>query len=390
MPQPTYGDYLLDLVLTDLDSLVTSTVYPGISDHDIVSSTLNVSVPQPVRVTRWCWNYAQGNTRALKSHLRDVDWHEVLRIDASANALDVTRRFTSYVLQTCARFIPYSRKVIEKGAHPWLDDQCRRSLADKHAAFGSPDYLEKCQACSSAISKAYSNHQARIRRKLASRSTDSKLWWKLSRSLMFNSKGGSSIPPLKSGAEWVLSSDGKAELLADTFVKKWNLIPRVGASDLSSLLPLFRVDRSFVAIRVRDVKRVLLELDDSTATGPDLLPTRILRMLADALAIPVTLLCRFIFNSASWPWRVHWIVPIYKRLSPSQPGNYRGVHLTPALSKVAERVLDKRVRDFFEYGDGWGDSQFAYRSDHSFSDVLALLVALWICALDRGQKVSMF
>ena len=43
VPQPTHGDYLLDLVLTDLDSLVTSTVHPGISDHDIVSSTLNVS-----------------------------------------------------------------------------------------------------------------------------------------------------------------------------------------------------------------------------------------------------------------------------------------------------------------------------------------------------------
>ena len=207
---------------------------------------------------------------------------------------------------------------------------------------------------------------------------------------MFNSKGGSSIPPLKSGAEWVLSSDGKAELLADTFVKKWDLIPQVGASDFSSIILFFRVDRSFVAIRVRNVKRVLLELDDSTATGPDLLPTRILRMLADALASPVTLLCTIIIKSASWPWRVHWIVPIYKRLSPSQPGNYRGVHLTPALSKVAERVLGKRVRDFFEHGDVWGDSQFAYRKDHSFSDVLALLVALWIRALDRGQKVGMF
>ena len=46
----------------------------------------------------------------------------------------------------------------------------------------------------------------------------------------------------------------------------------------------------FVPVRCRMVRRLLAELSEDLATGPDGLPARILRNLADELALPVAIL----------------------------------------------------------------------------------------------------
>ena len=38
-------------------------------------------------------------------------------------------------------------------------------------------------------------------------------------------------------------------------------------------------------------------------------------------------------------WKIRWICAIFKRGSVADPENYRGVHLTSQIWKVAERVL---------------------------------------------------
>ena len=67
-------------------------------------------------------------------------------------------------------------------------------------------------------------------------------------------------------------------------------------------------------------------LDESSGTGPDLLPARILKTGARELAIPIMMLASLIDNSGDWPerWREYWLVPTYKRAAVFEPGNYRG------------------------------------------------------------------
>ena len=61
------------------------------------------------------------------------------------------------------------------------------------------------------------------------------------------------------------------------------------------------------------------------------------------------------------PMEDHWIIPIYKRNSPSLATNYRGVHLTAILSKIAEKMIGGPVMKFLDDSGIWGDSQFAFR-----------------------------
>ena len=84
-------------------------------------------------------------------------------------------------------------------------------------------------------------------------------------------------------------------------------------------------------------------MDENSATGPDGLPSMVLKMCAKELALPVTKLLNMMLRQGRWPksWRILWMLPLHKRKTRSVPTNYRGIHLTNQLSKVVERFLGK-------------------------------------------------
>ena len=95
---------------------------------------------------------------------------------------------------------------------------------------------------------------------------------------------------------------------------------------------------------------MLKALRQHQATGPDGLSAQMLKRLADALALPLAILIRRIFYEASWPeqWRLHHIMPLFKRGSAFLPGQYRGIHLSSILVKTVERVIGSQLVTFLE------------------------------------------
>ena len=94
-------------------------------------------------------------------------------------------------------------------------------------------------------------------------------------------------------------------------------------------------------IRRRWVLKILSQLDEKGATGPDQLPAIILKQCRQELVGPITLLVRQMIATGAWPagWRAHWTIPLFKKGGSFDANNYRGVHQTPAISKVVERSL---------------------------------------------------
>ena len=97
----------------------------------------------------------------------------------------------------------------------------------------------------------------------------------------------------------------------------------------------------FLRLRTRTVKKLLKALDESSCTGPDLLPARVLKKCADVLALPIMFMTCTLLREGRWPacWRNHWVHSIYKKGIKAEAKNYRGVHLTAQLSKVVERAV---------------------------------------------------
>ena len=208
-------------------------------------------------------------------------------------------------------------------------------------------------------------------------------------------KGGksSSIPPLQSKTGcWMLSPSQKAGLLAETYANKFRL-PIEKPNQYSDRIFASQICMSgFLPFRRRHAQQILSSLREDSATGPDLLPTRVLTRCARSLALPVCMIVRMIVASGCWPriWQVHWLFPLYKKHARHDASNYRGIHLTPQLSKVVERMIGVHLLPFLEKSGVYGPSQFAYRIGHGYRDALAYVTFNWVWALGLGKRVAVY
>ena len=108
-------------------------------------------------------------------------------------------------------------------------------------------------------------------------------------------------------------------------------------------------------------REYLHALASNSATGPDDIPAKFLKECADQLAVPFAKLSARILESGIWPdiWRLHRVVPLYKRGASSDVMNYRGVHLTSHISKVIERILKHCMEPVLYRPCFMGSNQFA-------------------------------
>ena len=157
-----------------------------------------------------------------------------------------------------------------------------------------------------------------------------------------------------------MDAESKADLLLRTFTSKFSLIPEE-LNEYSHIEPSAHRTADFLPIRARHTKDAMKNLNEDSGTGPDKVSAKILKHCCSSLATPVAMLARIIVKQGAWPsaWEAHWIVPLFQKKAVFDPKNYRGVHLTPQLSKVVERLLGRFLLPFFEATEAYGPNQFA-------------------------------
>ena len=194
---------------------------------------------------------------------------------------------------------------------------------------------------------------------------------------------------MKDGETWIKDPDAKANLFAKIFDKKAELPPEeidcpyFGMPDMEF--------EDFVALRSRTMFKLLSKLDVSKATGPDCISAEMLKHLAKELSVPLSIICRRLFKEACWPsaWKLHHICPLYKRGLPFLGGNYRGIHLTSILSKIAEKFIGGPLMQYLQKGK-FGKNQWAFTPGLSSRDLVTALILSWILCICLGEKVAAY
>ncbi len=389
---PTRGDHLLDLVLSDFGSGIRTKITPGIHDNDHrgVLASVKLSVPAAEPVRRKVYDFQRADWKRLQRALRDEDWTLFFQ---DKNADDAADQLTGKILENVESCIP-SRWIDDKAyAHPWMNSACQEALRRKHEAMGTVEFEAKRDECTKTFLDTYQTYLGKVRGKLQSMSSSSRGWWKLSDSLLTKANGQENIPPLKRpDASWAKNASEKAAELARVFRDK-SVLPDPATNEYTPLQePCDARMGPFLRVRPRTVRRILKELDETSGTGPDLLPARILKKCSAELTWPITLLTRKLLHEGRWPncWRTHWVQSIFKKGSKAEAKNYRGVHLTPQLSKVVERTVGTLLVPWLESQGAFGPNQYAYSKGRGYKDVLAINVCSWILSLERGLLVGLY
>ena len=386
--EPTRLDYLLDLVITDVDGIKTK-VLPCIADHRAILVTLTQKVPVTEVIQRRVWSFNKADWDGLRWRLRSTRWDELSRISPDEGA----ELLTKTILDAALAFIPQRTLRERKSTHPWLNDEVLSLVKAKHESIGTDIELAARDACSNGIVAAFLKYVQDEKDLLLQLRRASKGWWTKTRRLLQHKGVSSSIPALKDESKhWILDPVGKANVFVATFSKKCKL----GGAEVNYYTEIdttpFKKQSFLKHCTQSDAEAQMKTLREDSGTGPDALPARILKQCAAALAEPVRILVGRIMDTGTWPrlWLEHWIVPLHKKKGVFDPNNYRGVHLTSQLSKVIERLVKSMLLPFVERTLACGPNQFAYTRGRGARDVLALLMMVWLQALAEGMKIAVY
>ena len=142
-----------------------------------------------------------------------------------------------------------------------------------------------------------------------------------------------------------------------------------------------------------DVTKKLKDLNPSKSCGPDAMHPRLLKELAEAVCVPLTVIFNKSLSLGKLPsvWKEANILAIYKKGNRKQPGSYRPVSLTCIPCKVLESFVRAEIISHMKQEMLFSQRQFGFISGRS--TMLQLLVlsrfdGRSICHRFRGPAIA--
>ena len=124
------------------------------------------------------------------------------------------------------------------------------------------------------------------------------------------------------------------------------------------------------------VRKVIVNLDLSKASGPDCIPLVVLKNCKPELSYILAELFNKCLKESCFPdcWKVSSVVPVFKNAGQrSTAKNYHSVSLLSVVSKVFEKLVNNRIVDHQEKCGLFSDSQYGFRSSRSTADLLKVV-----------------
>ena len=186
--------------------------------------------------------------------------------------------------------------------------------------------------------------------------------------------GKSAVSPLFNGPEELSSASDKAKLFTKSFSMNSNL------DDSGISLPVFpsRTDLKLhnISVTPKMVRKVVMNLDLSKASGPNCIPVVFLKNCEPELSYILAELFNKCLKESCFPdcWKVLAVVPVFKNIGErSTAKNYRPVSLLSVVSKVFEKLVNNRIVDHLEKCGLFSDFQYGFRSSQSTADILTVV-----------------
>ena len=195
------------------------------------------------------------------------------------------------------------------------------------------------------------------------------------------------ISSLKDGSKVIFSAKGKATAFNNTFKSVFTCEDRDNMPDLGDpVVP----PMDCITVTPDGVLKLMQEIKIRKATGPDMIPARILKDYATELAPILTFIFQQSLDSGCVPsdWRVANIVPIYKKGDKSIPSNYRPVSITSICSKLIEHIIFSQVMEHYDDHQILVNTQHGFRPGRSCETQLIITTHDLASALDNRQQVD--
>ena len=349
----------------------------GNSDHVVVSVSIDfpTNSQQDAPFHRIAYDYSRADWDGLHDHLRYVPWEDIFKLSASAAA----SQFGSQV--GIDVYIPHRKYQVKSHSSPWFSAAFPATIVHRNHFFrlyqrekssdSKVKFRQASNCCKRVLEAAKLTYANKIKESVTSQKLGSCDFWRIANSVL--NKGKSAIPPLFNGPEVLSSASDKAKLFAENFYLNSNL------DDSGVSLPVFPSRTNLklhnISVTPKMVRKVIMNLDLSKASGPDFIPVVVLRNCKPELSYILPELFNRYLKEYCFPdcWKISSVGPVFKNVGKrSTAKNYRPVSLL-SVSKFFEKLVNNRIVGHLEKCGLFSDFQYGFRSSRSTADLLTFV-----------------
>jgi hypothetical protein len=351
-----------------------------VSDHLPIFPSTNLSTYQEnVEIDVEIRDMSKENMRLFKSRLSCVNWNAVCVSD------DIDVSYKSFINKFNLLYdecFPKKKKkrssVKNKPKSPWITAALMKCIRRKHLLYKKS--LNKPTDNNVQKYKMYRN-KLNISLRLAKQNYFSTLLdkekhnmrntWKILNSILKSSKNQISSKFVKNN-----NSITQPKEIANEFNRYFaNIGPTLAASinhsgkDFNSYLKNshFSATCFLQPTDKEEILQIIGKLGSRKSPGHDNIKSDIVKSVAHEISYPLTILLNLSLSTGKVPndMKIAKVVPIYKKDSPEEFGNYRPVSVLPTFSKILERIVHNRCYSFLVKNNILYQKQYGFRNKHT-------------------------
>lgn len=367
----------IDLTLTNCVNKITS----GVAIVSVADHLMNFAIygdKKTIHHHKYVTsrNYKKMNENKLLQDLQRVPWSTIEIIDDIDEAWSIWKSLFRQVIDQHAPIRKFRAKQSQCKWHTEEIEELKLVRDEYHSrAINNQDphdwavyrkLRNRCTNMSRNIKKQY--FQDEIKK---SKNSSKTMWTCLKQLLPQSSKA--SVTTLDIGGKLISTAQGVADEVNSFFTnigkQLANKIPSQDTSHKHYLNRQEPITSTFLfsPITSADVHKHLSELDITKATGPDDIPSRLLKLSAPVISDSLAFLFNFSLISGKFPaeWKIAKVSAIFKKGSKLDIGNYRPISVLPILSKVLEKLVHLQVYKYLQDNNILKREQSGFRSKHS-------------------------
>ena len=145
-----------------------------------------------------------------------------------------------------------------------------------------------------------------------------------------------------------------------------------------------------ITVSPAGVYKLLTCLKEHKATGPDRIPTRLLKTLAEELTPVFSLFFQASLDQCILPddWKTADVVPVFKKGAKDKAENYRPISLTSVSCKLLEHVVCSSIMRHLDRHGILSDAQHGFRGRRSCTTQLILTIQDLAKGVDDREQVD--
>ena len=398
---------------TLIDNIFTNSILPdktsgnlsvNISDH--LPSFLIVPVENKCTNTQKKTQYKRdtknfSNDDFIMDYL-DIDWNSELEIDKN----DVNHTTDIFFTKMCAiidKHMPLRKLTIKERkqqSKPWITPAIVEKINDKNKLYKKfmkskrkEDRLKFSKLKNEITSLTRKSKEEYYKKYFEKNNKNSKKIWNGIKEIINIKQKSSSLPTSLKDKDKILTNQKEiAEHfncyfsgIADNILKKRKF---EGSHSYQEYLkhPLPN-SHMFFDCDPEEVECLISSLEMTKASGPFSIPVNVLHMLKNDISIPLSKIFNLSLRTGTHPdcLKLAMVIPIHKKGSKLEVGNYRPISLLSNINKLLEKIVHERTYNFLEKFNCLYKYQFGFRKSHSTNHALIEITEKIRKALDSRK-----